>query len=74
LLQVWATLAQAEQLGGRIVQPVQQVPGVTFGVFADPHGYLTGVAANWLRLTPGAGLSSSTNLGWGCRRHRGGLR
>jgi predicted enzyme related to lactoylglutathione lyase len=41
-----AALAQAERLGGRIVQPTQAVPGVTFGVLADPHGHLVGVAAS----------------------------
>jgi len=40
------TLAQAERLGGRIVQPPQTVPGVTFGVLADKQGHLIGVAAN----------------------------
>ena len=43
---VEATLARAEELGGKIVQPAQQVPGVTFGVFADPLGHTVGVAAN----------------------------
>ena len=43
---VEATLARAEELGGKIVQPAQQVPGVTFGVFADPQGQIIGVAAN----------------------------
>jgi predicted enzyme related to lactoylglutathione lyase len=43
---VEATLAKAEKLGGTIVQPAQQVPGVTFGVFADAQGHLVGVAAN----------------------------
>lgn len=43
---VEATLTRAEELGGRIVQPAQQVPGVTFGVFADAQGHLVGVAAN----------------------------
>ena len=43
---VEATLARAEELGGKIVQPAQQVPGVTFGVFADAQGHLVGVAAN----------------------------
>jgi predicted enzyme related to lactoylglutathione lyase len=43
---VEATLAQAEKLGGTIVQPAQQVPGVSFGVFADPLGHKVGVAAN----------------------------
>jgi uncharacterized protein len=43
---VEATLARAEQLGGTTVQPAQKVPGVTFGVFADPQGHHVGVAAN----------------------------
>jgi predicted enzyme related to lactoylglutathione lyase len=42
---VTATLAKAEQLGGTIVQPTQQVPGVSFGVFADAQGHKVGVAA-----------------------------
>ena len=42
---VAATLDQAEKLGGTIVQPAQQVPGVTFGVFADPLGHQIGIAA-----------------------------
>ena len=42
---VGAALSQAEALGGSIVQPVQQVPGVSFGVFADPQGHQVGVAA-----------------------------
>lgn len=41
---VEAALARAEQLGGRVVQPVQNVPGVSFGVLADPQGHLIGVA------------------------------
>ena len=43
---VEATLALAEQLGGKTVQPAQSVPGVTFGVLADPQGHVVGVAAN----------------------------
>ena len=43
---VEAALAEAERLGGRIVQPAQSVPGVTFGVLADPQGHLVGVAAS----------------------------
>jgi len=43
---VTATLKKAEQLGGTIVQPAQQVPGTSFGVFADAHGHKVGVAAN----------------------------
>jgi uncharacterized protein len=39
------TLARAEELGGTIVQATQSVPGVSFGVLADPHGHLIGVAA-----------------------------
>lgn len=42
---VATTLQQAQELGGRIVQPPQQVPGVTFGVFADTQGHMVGVAA-----------------------------
>jgi predicted enzyme related to lactoylglutathione lyase len=41
-----ATLAKAEQLGGKVIQPAQEVPGVTFGVFADAQGHIVGVAAN----------------------------
>jgi predicted enzyme related to lactoylglutathione lyase len=41
-----ATLARAEELGGSIVQPTQQVPGVSFGVFADAQGHVVGVASN----------------------------
>jgi uncharacterized protein len=43
---VQATLAKAEQLGGKVIQPAQEVPGVTFGVFADAQGHIVGVAAN----------------------------
>jgi predicted enzyme related to lactoylglutathione lyase len=43
---VAATLREAEELGGTIVQPAQEVPGVSFGVFADPQGHKVGVAAN----------------------------
>ena len=43
---VEATLARAEELGGKIIQPAQQVPDVTFGVFADAQGHVVGVAAN----------------------------
>ena len=43
---VAATLAKAEHLGGAIVQPAQQVPGVSFGVLADAQGHKIGVAAN----------------------------
>ena len=43
---VRATLARAEELGGTITQPAQEVPGVTFGVFADAQGHRVGVAAS----------------------------
>jgi predicted enzyme related to lactoylglutathione lyase len=43
---VAATLQRAEELGGHIVQPAQEVPGVTFGVFADAQGHVVGVAAS----------------------------
>jgi hypothetical protein len=42
---VAATLEKAESLGGSIIQPAQQVPGTTFGVFADAHGHRIGIAA-----------------------------
>lgn len=42
---VAATLIKAEELGGRIVQPEQTVPGTAFGVFADAQGHKVGVAA-----------------------------
>jgi predicted enzyme related to lactoylglutathione lyase len=43
---VAATLSRAEELGGTIIQPVQEVPGTSFGVFADAQGHKVGVAAN----------------------------
>jgi uncharacterized protein len=42
---VGATLKRAEDLGGRTVQPPVDVPGVSFGAFADPQGHVIGVAA-----------------------------
>jgi predicted enzyme related to lactoylglutathione lyase len=39
------TLERAEELGGKTIQPAQNVPGVTFGVFADTQGHVVGVAA-----------------------------
>jgi uncharacterized protein len=42
---VAATLRKAEELGGKIIQSAQEVPGVTFGVFADTQGHRVGVAA-----------------------------
>lgn len=43
---VAATLRRAEELGGTIVQPAQQLPGVSFGVIADAQGHKIGVAAS----------------------------
>jgi len=43
---VAATLTRAEELGGTIIQTEQQVPGTSFGVFADAQGHKVGVAAN----------------------------
>jgi predicted enzyme related to lactoylglutathione lyase len=40
------TLQKAQSLGGSIVQPAVQVPGTSFGVFADAQGHRIGVAAN----------------------------
>jgi hypothetical protein len=42
---VKATLAKAEELGGKIIQEAQEVPGVTFGVFADAQGHKVGLAS-----------------------------
>jgi uncharacterized protein len=43
---VGATLAKAEELGGKVTQPAQEVPGVTFAVLADAQGHKVGIAAN----------------------------
>jgi hypothetical protein len=43
---VAATLKRAEQLGGKIIQPEQKVPGTSFGVLEDAQGHRIGVAAN----------------------------
>lgn len=43
---VAATLRTAEELGGTIIQPAQQVPGTSFGVFADAQGHRVGVASS----------------------------
>jgi predicted enzyme related to lactoylglutathione lyase len=43
---VAAALDKAQRLGGTIIQPAQQVPGTSFGVFADAQGHRIGVAAN----------------------------
>ena len=32
------TLAEAERLGGKVVQPATSVPGVTFGLLVEPAG------------------------------------
>ena len=42
---VAATLEAAVALGGRVIQPATSVPGVTFGLLADPHGQVVGLAA-----------------------------
>ncbi len=42
---VQTALSRAVELGGTVVQPATEVPGVTFGLFADPQGNIVGVAA-----------------------------
>ena len=42
---VAATLDAAVAQGGRIVQPATSVPGVTFGLLADPSGQVVGLAS-----------------------------
>ena len=41
---VAATLKAAVAQGGRVVQPATSVPGVTFGLLADPQGQVVGLA------------------------------
>ena len=41
-----AMLQRAEELGGKITQPAQEGPGVSWGVFADPAGHRVGVATS----------------------------
>jgi hypothetical protein len=41
---VAAALDAAAVEGGTIVQPATDAPGVRFGLFADPHGQVVGVA------------------------------
>ena len=43
---VAATLKRAEELGGTVTQPVQVVPGTSFGVFTDTQGHKVGVASS----------------------------
>lgn len=40
---VTASLARAEQLGGRVVMPRTVLPDVTLGVFEDPEGHAIGL-------------------------------
>ena len=39
-----ASLVQATDLGGRVVQPRVDVPGVAFALIADPQGHIVGLA------------------------------
>ena len=39
-----ATLDKAEQLGGRTILPVTELPQVTIALFADPEGHVIGLA------------------------------
>ena len=43
---VSATLAKAAELGGKVTQPAQEVPGVTFAVLEDAQGHKVGIAAS----------------------------
>jgi hypothetical protein len=38
------TMATATRLGGRVVQEPVTVPGVQFGLIADPQGHIVGLA------------------------------
>jgi hypothetical protein len=39
-----ATVAEAVRLGGRVVQDPVTIPGVSFGLIADPLGHIVGLA------------------------------
>ena len=39
-----ATMEEAVRLGGRVVQAPVSVPGVSFGLIADPLGHVVGLA------------------------------
>jgi len=43
---VAAALAKGQSLGGATVLPATEVPGITFGLFADPEGHILGVSHN----------------------------
>ena len=43
---VAAALAKATTLGANVFLPATHVPGVTFGLFADPEGHVIGVSKN----------------------------
>jgi predicted enzyme related to lactoylglutathione lyase len=42
---VAATLDAAVAQGGKVIQPATSVPGVTFGLLADPQGQVVGLAS-----------------------------
>lgn len=42
---VATTLDAAVAQGGKIIQPTTSVPGVTFGLLADPQGQVVGLAS-----------------------------
>ena len=39
-----AAMSKAVHLGGRVVQDTVSVPGVSFGLIADPQGHVVGLA------------------------------
>jgi predicted enzyme related to lactoylglutathione lyase len=39
-----AVLDRAEQLGGKTIMPVTELPQVTIALFADPEGHVVGLA------------------------------
>jgi uncharacterized protein len=39
-----AVLDKAEQLGGKTIMPVTELPEVTIALFADPEGHVIGLA------------------------------
>lgn len=49
-----AYLDKAEELGGKVIVPVSEVPGwdLTFALFADPEGHLVGLARGAAAVKP----------------------
>ncbi len=49
-----ASMKEATRLGGRVVQETMKVPGVAFGLIADPLGHIVGLAQQLSRPVSGS--------------------